>query len=184
MLFYFCHEVQAGEPEYLEQPSRADISKHLKEDSVQAINKALAEQEDRGPEAIMDTVRIFWSLKYFFCFYFASENVIKTDKRVWVWKLINWKLVFLQGLSNTKVHPETVYISNGCSAKKILRSVFSARFKCRSIAQIAISCFVHHLLKMLEDPMYFWGVNVGSPCKRLEKYSFRHSGFYLGNTRI
>uniref|UniRef100_A0A663N7M1 Ubiquitin carboxyl-terminal hydrolase 25 n=1 Tax=Athene cunicularia TaxID=194338 RepID=A0A663N7M1_ATHCN len=46
---------QAGEPEYLEQPSRTDISKHLKEDSVQAINKALAEQEDRGPEAIMDT---------------------------------------------------------------------------------------------------------------------------------
>uniref|UniRef100_A0A8C0VBB4 Ubiquitin carboxyl-terminal hydrolase 25 n=1 Tax=Cyanistes caeruleus TaxID=156563 RepID=A0A8C0VBB4_CYACU len=44
--------VQAGEPEYLEQPSRTDISKHLKEDSVQAINKALAEQEDRGPEAI------------------------------------------------------------------------------------------------------------------------------------
>ncbi|NXD30485.1 UBP25 hydrolase, partial [Spelaeornis formosus] len=50
--------VQAGEPEYLEQPSRTDISKHLKEDSVQAINKALAEQEDRGPEAIMDTVRM------------------------------------------------------------------------------------------------------------------------------
>ncbi|NXO82825.1 UBP25 hydrolase, partial [Sitta europaea] len=48
--------VQAGEPEYLEQPSRTDISKHLKEDSVQAINKALAEQEDRGPEAIMDTL--------------------------------------------------------------------------------------------------------------------------------
>ncbi|XP_059679127.1 ubiquitin carboxyl-terminal hydrolase 25 isoform X2 [Gavia stellata] len=47
--------VQAGEPEYLEQPSRSDLSKHLKEDSVQAINKALAEQEDRGPEAIMDT---------------------------------------------------------------------------------------------------------------------------------
>ncbi|NXY67010.1 UBP25 hydrolase, partial [Glareola pratincola] len=47
--------VQAGEPEYLEQPSRTDLAKHLKEDSVQAINKALAEQEDRGPEAIMDT---------------------------------------------------------------------------------------------------------------------------------
>uniref|UniRef100_G1NNS5 ubiquitinyl hydrolase 1 n=1 Tax=Meleagris gallopavo TaxID=9103 RepID=G1NNS5_MELGA len=45
----------AGEPEYLEQPSRTDLSKHLKEDSVQAINKALAEQEDRSPEAIMDT---------------------------------------------------------------------------------------------------------------------------------
>uniref|UniRef100_A0A8B9QG33 ubiquitinyl hydrolase 1 n=1 Tax=Apteryx owenii TaxID=8824 RepID=A0A8B9QG33_APTOW len=46
--------IQAGEPEYLEQPSRTDLSKHLKEDSVQAINKALSEQEDRGPEAIMD----------------------------------------------------------------------------------------------------------------------------------
>ncbi|XP_054237136.1 ubiquitin carboxyl-terminal hydrolase 25 isoform X3 [Indicator indicator] len=47
--------VQSGEPEYLEQPSRTGTSKHLKEDSIQAINKALAEQEDRGPEAIMDT---------------------------------------------------------------------------------------------------------------------------------
>ncbi|NXN18146.1 UBP25 hydrolase, partial [Indicator maculatus] len=65
--------VQAGEPEYLEQPSRTSTSKHLKEDSIQAINKALAEQEDRGPEAIMDTVRIFFSLKYFFCFYFAIK---------------------------------------------------------------------------------------------------------------
>ncbi|NXP72987.1 UBP25 hydrolase, partial [Ramphastos sulfuratus] len=65
--------VQAGEPEYLEQPSRTGTSKHLKEDSVQAINKALAEQEDRGPEAIMDTVRIFLSLKYYFCSYVAIK---------------------------------------------------------------------------------------------------------------
>uniref|UniRef100_A0A8C8RNC3 Ubiquitin carboxyl-terminal hydrolase 25 n=1 Tax=Pelusios castaneus TaxID=367368 RepID=A0A8C8RNC3_9SAUR len=45
--------VQAGEPEYLEQPSRTDLSKHLKEDSVRAITKALAEQEDRNPETVM-----------------------------------------------------------------------------------------------------------------------------------
>ncbi|KYO22683.1 hypothetical protein Y1Q_0003192 [Alligator mississippiensis] len=45
--------VQAGDPEYLEQPSRTDLSKHLKEESVQAITKALAEQEERSPEAIM-----------------------------------------------------------------------------------------------------------------------------------
>ncbi|XP_032619788.1 ubiquitin carboxyl-terminal hydrolase 25 isoform X3 [Chelonoidis abingdonii] len=45
--------VQAGEPEYLEQPSRTDLSKHLKEDSVRAITKALAEQEDRSPETVM-----------------------------------------------------------------------------------------------------------------------------------
>uniref|UniRef100_A0A7M4F6X8 Ubiquitin carboxyl-terminal hydrolase 25 n=1 Tax=Crocodylus porosus TaxID=8502 RepID=A0A7M4F6X8_CROPO len=45
--------VQAGDPEYLEQPSRTDLSKHLKEESVQAITKALAEQEERSPEAVM-----------------------------------------------------------------------------------------------------------------------------------
>ncbi|XP_067399321.1 ubiquitin carboxyl-terminal hydrolase 25 isoform X4 [Emydura macquarii macquarii] len=47
--------VQAGEPEYLEQPSRTDLSKHLKEDSVRAITKAFAEQEVRTPEAVMQT---------------------------------------------------------------------------------------------------------------------------------
>ncbi|KAM7181853.1 ubiquitin carboxyl-terminal hydrolase 25 isoform 2-T3 [Macrochelys suwanniensis] len=47
--------VQAGEPEYLEQPSRTDLSKHLKEDSVRAIAKALTEQEDRSPETVMQT---------------------------------------------------------------------------------------------------------------------------------
>ncbi|XP_074827535.1 ubiquitin carboxyl-terminal hydrolase 25 isoform X3 [Natator depressus] len=47
--------VQAGEPEYLEQPSRTDLSKHLKEDSVRAITKALAEQEDGSPETVMQT---------------------------------------------------------------------------------------------------------------------------------
>uniref|UniRef100_A0A8C3SKA0 Ubiquitin carboxyl-terminal hydrolase 25 n=1 Tax=Chelydra serpentina TaxID=8475 RepID=A0A8C3SKA0_CHESE len=47
--------VQAGEPEYLEQPSRTDLSKHLKEDSVRAITKALTEQEDRSPETVMQT---------------------------------------------------------------------------------------------------------------------------------
>ncbi|XP_043394281.1 ubiquitin carboxyl-terminal hydrolase 25 isoform X9 [Chelonia mydas] len=44
-----------GEPEYLEQPSRTDLSKHLKEDSVRAITKALAEQEDGSPETVMQT---------------------------------------------------------------------------------------------------------------------------------
>ncbi|XP_066477890.1 ubiquitin carboxyl-terminal hydrolase 25 isoform X2 [Tiliqua scincoides] len=44
---------QGGEPEYLEQPSRADASKQLKEDSVRAITKAFAEQEDKSSETIM-----------------------------------------------------------------------------------------------------------------------------------
>ncbi|CAI5772717.1 ubiquitin carboxyl-terminal hydrolase 25 isoform X1 [Podarcis lilfordi] len=41
------------EPEYLEQPSRTDVSKQLKEDSVRAITKAFTEQEEKNPEAIL-----------------------------------------------------------------------------------------------------------------------------------
>ncbi|XP_026519899.1 ubiquitin carboxyl-terminal hydrolase 25 isoform X6 [Notechis scutatus] len=43
----------AREPEYLEQPSTADFSKQLKEDSIRAITKAFTEQEDKNPETIM-----------------------------------------------------------------------------------------------------------------------------------
>ncbi|XP_034970519.1 ubiquitin carboxyl-terminal hydrolase 25 isoform X3 [Zootoca vivipara] len=45
--------IPGEEPEYLEQPSRTDVSKQLKEDSVRAITKAFTEQEDKNPEAIM-----------------------------------------------------------------------------------------------------------------------------------
>uniref|UniRef100_A0A8C5WTP6 Ubiquitin carboxyl-terminal hydrolase 25 n=1 Tax=Laticauda laticaudata TaxID=8630 RepID=A0A8C5WTP6_LATLA len=45
------------EPEYLEQPSTADISKQLKEDSIRAITKAFTEQEDKNPETILHMVR-------------------------------------------------------------------------------------------------------------------------------
>ncbi|KAL7983538.1 hypothetical protein Chor_000414 [Crotalus horridus] len=41
------------DPEYLEQPSTADFSKQLKEDSIRAITKAFTEQEDKNPETIM-----------------------------------------------------------------------------------------------------------------------------------
>lgn len=45
------------EPEYLEQPSTADFSKQLKEDSIRAITKAFTEQEDKNPETILHMVR-------------------------------------------------------------------------------------------------------------------------------
>uniref|UniRef100_A0A6J0T190 ubiquitinyl hydrolase 1 n=1 Tax=Pogona vitticeps TaxID=103695 RepID=A0A6J0T190_9SAUR len=45
---------QGEEPEYLEQPSRTDVSKRLKEDTIRAITKALNEQEDKNPEAVMN----------------------------------------------------------------------------------------------------------------------------------
>ncbi|KAM6224441.1 ubiquitin carboxyl-terminal hydrolase 25 [Rhynchocyon petersi] len=44
---------QAGEAAYLEQPSRSDFSKHLKEETIRIINKASHEHEDKGPETVL-----------------------------------------------------------------------------------------------------------------------------------
>uniref|UniRef100_G1KK79 Ubiquitin carboxyl-terminal hydrolase n=1 Tax=Anolis carolinensis TaxID=28377 RepID=G1KK79_ANOCA len=45
------------DPEYLEQPSRTDVSKQLKEDSIRAITKAFTEQEDKNPETVMNAIK-------------------------------------------------------------------------------------------------------------------------------
>nr|XP_039336449.1 ubiquitin carboxyl-terminal hydrolase 25 isoform X4 [Saimiri boliviensis boliviensis] len=45
----------AGDPEYLEQPSRSDFSKHLKEDTIRVITKASHEHEDKSPETILQS---------------------------------------------------------------------------------------------------------------------------------
>ncbi|XP_060028141.1 ubiquitin carboxyl-terminal hydrolase 25 isoform X3 [Erinaceus europaeus] len=46
---------QAGEPEYLEHPSRSDFSKHLKEETVRIIANASRELEDKNPETVLQS---------------------------------------------------------------------------------------------------------------------------------
>lgn len=48
-------KVQAGEAEYLEQPSRSDFSKHLKEETIRIITKASHEREDKSPETVLQS---------------------------------------------------------------------------------------------------------------------------------
>uniref|UniRef100_A0AAR2KRD9 Ubiquitin carboxyl-terminal hydrolase n=1 Tax=Pygocentrus nattereri TaxID=42514 RepID=A0AAR2KRD9_PYGNA len=43
----------AQDPEYMEQPSPTDDSKHLQEDTERAISKAAAEQDEKSPEALL-----------------------------------------------------------------------------------------------------------------------------------
>ncbi|XP_063659698.1 ubiquitin carboxyl-terminal hydrolase 25 isoform X11 [Pan troglodytes] len=45
----------AGDPEYLEQPSRSDFSKHLKEETIRIITKASREHEDKSPETVLQS---------------------------------------------------------------------------------------------------------------------------------
>ncbi|XP_052014964.1 ubiquitin carboxyl-terminal hydrolase 25 isoform X4 [Apodemus sylvaticus] len=46
---------QAGGPDYLEQPSRSDLSKHWKEETLRVIAKASHDQEDKGPETVLQS---------------------------------------------------------------------------------------------------------------------------------
>lgn len=44
------------DPEYMEQPSPTNDSKHLQEDTERAISRAASEQEERSPEALLNAV--------------------------------------------------------------------------------------------------------------------------------
>ncbi|NWQ73458.1 UBP25 hydrolase, partial [Columbina picui] len=151
--------VQAGEPEYLEQPSRTDLSKHLKEDSVQAINKALAEQEDRAPEAIMDSIAfemlvIDWGL---LLLYFKSDSIVSDVLNVCAFlSAIKLEYTRLLKLAQEDPPPECdyrlrhaiVYFIQNQAPKKIIERTLLEQFgdhnlsfdeRCRNIMKVAQS---------------------------------------------
>uniref|UniRef100_A0A8C5MUD2 ubiquitinyl hydrolase 1 n=1 Tax=Leptobrachium leishanense TaxID=445787 RepID=A0A8C5MUD2_9ANUR len=43
------------EPEYMEQPTRADVSNNIKDETTNAISRALTESEDKVPDAVLQT---------------------------------------------------------------------------------------------------------------------------------
>ncbi|XP_041088570.1 ubiquitin carboxyl-terminal hydrolase 25 isoform X5 [Polyodon spathula] len=68
------------DPEYMEQPSPADESKQLKEDTERAIAKAAAEHEDGGPEALLQAA---FTMEYARLLRFAQEDTPpETDHRL------------------------------------------------------------------------------------------------------
>uniref|UniRef100_I3KFS1 ubiquitinyl hydrolase 1 n=1 Tax=Oreochromis niloticus TaxID=8128 RepID=I3KFS1_ORENI len=50
--------VPQQDPEYMEQPSPTNDSKHLQEDTERAISRAAAEQEEKSPEALLNAVQM------------------------------------------------------------------------------------------------------------------------------
>ncbi|KFO78139.1 Ubiquitin carboxyl-terminal hydrolase 25, partial [Cuculus canorus] len=147
--------VQAGEPEYLEQPSRTDISKHLKEDSVQAINKALAEQEDRSPEAIMDTVMLTPNMQGIIMAIGKARNVYdRCGPEAGFFKAIKLEYTRLLKLAQEDPPPECdyrlrhaiVYFIQNQAPKKIIERTLLEQFgdhnlsfdeRCRNIMKVA-----------------------------------------------
>ncbi|XP_033834989.1 ubiquitin carboxyl-terminal hydrolase 25 isoform X4 [Periophthalmus magnuspinnatus] len=63
--------VTQQDPEYMEQPSPTNDSKHLQEDTERAISKAVAEQDERSPEALLSAAI---KLEYARLLRFAQED--------------------------------------------------------------------------------------------------------------
>uniref|UniRef100_A0A4W6E2U2 Ubiquitin carboxyl-terminal hydrolase 25 n=1 Tax=Lates calcarifer TaxID=8187 RepID=A0A4W6E2U2_LATCA len=61
----------SADPEYMEQPSPTNDSKHLQEDTERAISRAAAEQEERSPEALLNAAI---KLEYARLLRFAQED--------------------------------------------------------------------------------------------------------------
>uniref|UniRef100_A0A3B4WRW8 ubiquitinyl hydrolase 1 n=1 Tax=Seriola lalandi dorsalis TaxID=1841481 RepID=A0A3B4WRW8_SERLL len=70
----------AQDPEYMEQPSPTNDSKHLQEDTERAISRAAAEQEERSPEALLNAAI---KLEYARLLRFAQEDTsLENDYRL------------------------------------------------------------------------------------------------------
>uniref|UniRef100_A0A669EWQ5 ubiquitinyl hydrolase 1 n=1 Tax=Oreochromis niloticus TaxID=8128 RepID=A0A669EWQ5_ORENI len=70
----------AQDPEYMEQPSPTNDSKHLQEDTERAISRAAAEQEEKSPEALLNAAI---KLEYARLLRFAQEDTpVENDYRL------------------------------------------------------------------------------------------------------
>uniref|UniRef100_A0A8C6T720 Ubiquitin carboxyl-terminal hydrolase 25 n=1 Tax=Neogobius melanostomus TaxID=47308 RepID=A0A8C6T720_9GOBI len=68
------------DPEYMEQPSPTNDSKHMQEDTERAISKAVAEQEERSPEGLLNAAI---KLEYARLLRFAQEDTpLDNDYRI------------------------------------------------------------------------------------------------------
>ncbi|XP_020831927.1 ubiquitin carboxyl-terminal hydrolase 25 isoform X6 [Phascolarctos cinereus] len=114
---------QTEEPEYLEQPSRTDLTKYLKEETMRAITKASSEHEDTNPETVL---QLAIKLEYARLVKLAQEDTPpETDYRL---------------------HHAVVYFIQNQSPKKIIERTLLEQFgnrnlsfdeRCRNIMKIA-----------------------------------------------
>ncbi|XP_074156562.1 ubiquitin carboxyl-terminal hydrolase 25 isoform X8 [Sminthopsis crassicaudata] len=120
---HFLIKAQTEEPEYLEQPSRSDLAKYLKEETMQAITKASSEHEDKNPETVL---QLAIKLEYARLVKLAQEDTPpETDYRL---------------------HHAVVYFIQNQSPKKIIERTLLEQFgnrnlsfdeRCRNIMKIA-----------------------------------------------
>ncbi|XP_033002744.1 ubiquitin carboxyl-terminal hydrolase 25 isoform X3 [Lacerta agilis] len=143
------------EPEYLEQPSRTDVSKQLKEDSVRAITKAFTEQEDKNPEAIMHLVMLTPNMQGIIMAIGKATNVYdRCGPEAGFFKAIKLEYARLLKLAQQETSPECdyrlhhaiVYFIQNQAPNKIIERTLLEQFadhnlsfdeRCRNIMKVA-----------------------------------------------
>nr|XP_061801877.1 ubiquitin carboxyl-terminal hydrolase 25-like isoform X2 [Nerophis lumbriciformis] len=89
------------DPEYMEQPSPTNDSKHLQEDTERAICRATAEQEERSPEALLNAAL---KLEYARLLRFAQEDTPPEND----YRLQHVIVYFLQNQAPKKILERTL----------------------------------------------------------------------------
>ncbi|XP_034034830.1 ubiquitin carboxyl-terminal hydrolase 25 isoform X3 [Thalassophryne amazonica] len=135
--------VPQHDPEYMEQPSPTNDSKHLQEDTERAISKAAAEQEERSPEALLTAAMMTPSMQGIIMAIDKSSSVYeKSGPEAAFFKAIKLEYARLLRFAQEGMSPENdyrlqhiiVYFIQNQAPKKILERTLLTQFADRNLA--------------------------------------------------
>ncbi|XP_077336187.1 ubiquitin carboxyl-terminal hydrolase 25 isoform X2 [Lithobates pipiens] len=143
------------EPEYLEQPTRAELPEETMEETTNAISQAATESEDKGPEAVLQTVMMTPNMQGIIMAIGKSRNVYDMcGPEAGFFKAIKTEYARLLKLAQEDPPPETdyrlqhavVYFIQSQAPKKIIERTLLEQFadrnlsfdeRCRNIMKVA-----------------------------------------------
>ncbi|XP_029374848.1 ubiquitin carboxyl-terminal hydrolase 25 isoform X4 [Echeneis naucrates] len=135
--------VPQQDPEYMEQPSPTNDSKHLQEDTERAISRAAAEQEDRSPEALLNAAMMTPNMQGIIMAIGKSSSVYeKNGPEAAFFKAIKLEYARLLRFAQEDTTPENdyrlqhiiVYFIQNQAPKKILERTLLTQFADRNLA--------------------------------------------------
>uniref|UniRef100_A0A3Q3F415 Ubiquitin carboxyl-terminal hydrolase 25 n=1 Tax=Labrus bergylta TaxID=56723 RepID=A0A3Q3F415_9LABR len=131
------------DPEYMEQPSPTNDSKHLQEDTERAISRAAAEQEERSPEALLNSAMMTPNMQGVIMAIGKSSAVYeKSGPETAFFKAIKLEYARLLRFAQEDTPPENdyrlqhiiVYFIQNQAPKKILERTLLTQFADRNLA--------------------------------------------------
>ncbi|XP_061596211.1 ubiquitin carboxyl-terminal hydrolase 25 isoform X2 [Cololabis saira] len=131
------------DPEYMEQPSPTNDSKHLQEDTERAISRAAAEQEERSPEALLNATMMTPNMQGIIMAIGKSSSIYeKNGPEAAFFKAIKLEYARLLRYAQEDTSPENdyrlqhiiVYFIQNQAPKKILERTLLTQFADRNLA--------------------------------------------------